>query len=116
MGFFKWLRGEKEAELLAQSSPVEPAQPQPHPPQQPQVFTSGTVTTKVIDLSDQPEARAQVLGAMEQMTGQDLDGDGKIGGGDTGPVAELERLTKLHAGGALTDEEFAEAKRRVLGC
>jgi len=26
----------------------------------------------------------------------------------------LERLAKLHADGALTDEEFAEQKRRVL--
>jgi hypothetical protein len=30
-------------------------------------------------------------------------------------TAELERLTDLHAHGALTDDEFAAAKARVLG-
>jgi Short C-terminal domain len=30
------------------------------------------------------------------------------------PAAELERLTKLHAQGALSDEEFTQAKARVL--
>ena len=30
-------------------------------------------------------------------------------------VDELERLTLMHASGALTDEEFATAKRRILG-
>jgi hypothetical protein len=29
-------------------------------------------------------------------------------------ISKLERLAALHAGGALTDEEFAEQKRRVL--
>ena len=32
-----------------------------------------------------------------------------------GPAAELERLAKLHASGALTAQEFAVAKARVLG-
>jgi hypothetical protein len=32
-----------------------------------------------------------------------------------GPVAELERLAHLHESGALTDVEFAAAKRRALG-
>lgn len=31
------------------------------------------------------------------------------------PVERLERLAELHQGGALTDEEFAAAKRRLLG-
>src|SRR5215207_6782244 len=30
-------------------------------------------------------------------------------------TAELERLAKLHESGALTDEEFAEAKSKLLG-
>ena len=34
-------------------------------------------------------------------------------GGD--PVERLERLAALHASGALTDEEFAAAKARLLG-
>lgn len=33
---------------------------------------------------------------------------------DDDPVDELERLAALHASGALTDEEFAQAKARVL--
>jgi hypothetical protein len=32
-----------------------------------------------------------------------------------GSIAELERLSRLHASGALTDEEFAAAKARALG-
>jgi hypothetical protein len=31
------------------------------------------------------------------------------------PVSALERLAELHASGALTDEEFALAKARLLG-
>jgi hypothetical protein len=34
--------------------------------------------------------------------------------GGQGPTAELERLTQLHASGALSDAEFAAAKSRVL--
>ena len=30
-------------------------------------------------------------------------------------IAELERLARLHESGALTDQEFAAAKARVLG-
>jgi hypothetical protein len=30
-------------------------------------------------------------------------------------VKQLERLTKLHAKGALTDSEFSRAKERLLG-
>jgi len=32
----------------------------------------------------------------------------------TDPIAELERLTRLHASGALTDQEFTAAKARAL--
>jgi hypothetical protein len=38
---------------------------------------------------------------------------GEAGGDDA--VAQLERLAKLHADGALTDEEFEAAKNRILG-
>ncbi|WP_214322476.1 SHOCT domain-containing protein [Nonomuraea sediminis] len=31
------------------------------------------------------------------------------------PLAELERLARLHQSGALTDEEFAAMKSRVIG-
>ena len=31
------------------------------------------------------------------------------------PIAQVEKLAKLHAAGALTDEEFAAAKAKALG-
>jgi Short C-terminal domain len=34
---------------------------------------------------------------------------------ETDTIAELERLSRLHESGALSDEEFAAAKARVLG-
>jgi hypothetical protein len=34
---------------------------------------------------------------------------------ETDTTAELERLARLHESGALSDEEFAAAKARVLG-
>jgi hypothetical protein len=78
------------------------------------------VETRVVDLRDQPGARDALLGALEQATGQDLDGDGKVAGGAppaTGDdrLGRLERLAALHAQGALSDEEFAAEKRRLLG-
>lgn len=33
----------------------------------------------------------------------------------SGSIAELERLADLHERGSLTDEEFAQAKARILG-
>jgi hypothetical protein len=78
------------------------------------------VTQRVIDLRDQPEARDAVLGALEAMMGQDLDGDGRIGraaGGGAAPdrLGELERLARLRDSGALTEAEFEAEKRRLLG-
>jgi hypothetical protein len=34
---------------------------------------------------------------------------------ETDTIAELERLARLHESGALSDEEFAAAKARVIG-
>ena len=88
------------------------------------------VETKVVDLSDDPEAAKQMLGTMEAATGMDLDGDGRIGGAGVAPpaaspspapsmgdatVSRLERLAALHKHGALTDEEFAQQKAKLLG-
>lgn len=94
--------------------------------------------TRVIDLSNDPAAAANVIGSVEAATGMDLDGDGRIGGSAPPPgasvaapspspapsprsapsgetVSRLERLAALHARGALTDEEFAQQKARILG-
>ena len=38
-----------------------------------------------------------------------------LGMGTPDPIAQLERLAALHASGALSDEEFAAAKARLLG-
>lgn len=87
-------------------------------------FPAGVhVETRVIDLSSQPEARDAMLGALEAATGQDLDGDGRVGGAPAaaGPpggedrLGALERLARLRDSGALSDEEFAAEKRRLLG-
>ena len=37
------------------------------------------VQTQVIDLSDDPAARDAIMDAVEKATGQDLDGDGRVG-------------------------------------
>jgi hypothetical protein len=37
------------------------------------------------------------------------------GGGQPDPIEQLEKLTELRKSGALTDEEFEQQKRRVLG-
>lgn len=73
------------------------------------------------------------LAKLEAFLGQDLNGDGVIGGtpaaaapapaGWAPPsvpaaddrLAQLERLARLHASGALTDDEFAREKARLLG-
>jgi Short C-terminal domain len=87
--------------------------------------------TNVVDLTNDPEARARMLGPLEEATGMDLDGDGRVGGGSVPPpaaptpprppsmsddtVSRLERLAALHHQGVLTDEEFAQQKAKLLG-
>jgi hypothetical protein len=97
-----------------------------------------TQTQNVVLTGD--EAR-QAMEAIESATGMDLDGDGRVGGaggpaavpggqvfGAGGPagapmtgaggddvVSQLERLARLHESGALTAEEFARQKARLLG-
>lgn len=90
-----------------------------------------------------PEQAAQAIRQAEMALGMDLDGDGVVGGASTasgaaamagGPVpgspmapptppggpagdvvSQLERLAALHRSGALTDQEFAAQKARLLG-
>ncbi len=82
------------------------------------------VQTQVIDLSADPNAGAAMLSALEGATGQDLDGDGRVGGAPAaaaaGPpgqdrLATLERLARLRESGALSEAEFEAEKRRLLG-
>jgi putative oligomerization/nucleic acid binding protein len=95
---------EQEAEArraaLAQSGPVGPN------------VTVGE--PQVIDLSGDPEAAAQV----QQMLGQfgiSVEQAGTGAASDDDPISKLERLAALRASGALTEAEFEEQKRRILG-
>ena len=61
----------------------------------------------------------QAYAMAERFMGTDLDGDGKVAGGaaagQSDVVDQLERLAKLHETGALTDEEFAAEKKKLIG-
>jgi hypothetical protein len=98
------LRGEYAQEeearraALAQSGPVGPG------------FTTGE--PQVIDLTANPEAAAQVQQTLGQMG---ISFEQLAAAGDDDPISQLERLAALRASGALTEAEFAEQKRRILG-
>jgi putative oligomerization/nucleic acid binding protein len=75
--------------------------------------------SQVIDLSDNPELMRQVEQALGQFGMQMPQGasagfSGPQAEGDD-PIAKLERLAALRAAGVLTEEEFQQQKRRVLG-
>ena len=67
--------------------------------------------------SDQAARVEQVLGALG------VSGTASVGvvrtpeavTGQQDPVSQLERLAALHQSGALTDAEFEQQKRRILG-
>jgi hypothetical protein len=127
-------RAKAEAEAMAAALRGEagtaPAQPDGVPPeaagvvaQLQQVFPGATVR---VDSSSVP-ASPEVIGKVEQATGMDLDGDGRIGpSGATGAapqagavdpedrIAALERLARLRESGALSASEFEAEKRRLL--
>jgi hypothetical protein len=132
-----------ESSAGASAAPVSPtpATPPGVPPEAAGVletfrksFPGGSVSfqTQVIDGRNQPE----LLKPFEDMTGMDLDGDGKVGsgpgtlaapggaggwqvaastGGAADTITRLERLARLHESGALSDAEFAAEKAKVLG-
>lgn len=59
------------------------------------------VSESSVDSSSNPELAAQMLSS--------------LGIGEPDPIAQLERLAALHSSGALSDQEFAAAKARLLG-
>ena len=103
----------------------------------PQVMIINQGATVHVQGAATPEQAAQAIRQAEMALGMDLDGDGVVGG--TGPgagaaamagtpfapppagsgggdvVSQLERLAALHRSGALTDQEFAAQKARLLG-
>jgi Short C-terminal domain len=79
--------------------------------------------TTVIDADADPEVMEQVSQMLGQM-GIDVQGQpaGETGFASDGActdtddqLSQLERLSALRSSGALTDEEFEEQKRRILG-
>ncbi len=79
--------------------------------------------TTVIDANADPEVMEQVSQMLGQM-GIDVQGQpaGETGVASDGActdtndqLSQLERLSALRSSGALTDEEFEEQKRRILG-
>lgn len=89
-----------------------------------QMFPGATVSVQTTDLTGDPQAAGDVVRGIEEAMGQDLDGDGVIGPtaaataaaspGDA-RITQLERLAKLKESGALSDEELAAEKQRLLG-
>jgi hypothetical protein len=108
------LRGEYEQEKTARREALAAGGP-----------TGATVNIgapQVIDPNADPEVMEQVSQMLGQMginvQGQPASatGFGSDGGADTeDQLSQLERLSALRASGALTDEEFSEQKRRILG-
>jgi Short C-terminal domain len=85
--------------------------------------TGGATVTvgeaQVIDASTNPQLAEQLSQALGQLGITADQQPGSAGsqpadaGGDT--LSQLERLSALRASGALTDEEFEQQKRRILG-
>jgi Short C-terminal domain len=109
------LRAEYEQEVAARREAVAAGGPAGA------TVTMGAPT--VIDANANPEVMEQVSQMLGQM-GIDVQGQpaGAPGfasdgaGADTDDqLSQLERLSALRASGALTDEEFSEQKRRILG-
>ena len=76
MGFLKRLFGREQEELPPMQVPP-PSMPAPDGDGWKVVHSE----TKVMDVSDDPEARDAVINAVEIAMKQDVDGDGKIGKG-----------------------------------
>ena len=78
---------------------------------------SGPAGPQAPGLAGSPEVMRQVEQALGQ-AGVQLQQAASVGSGSPAaddPVGKLERLAALRASGALTEEEFQEQKRRILG-
>ena len=102
-------------------------------PRRPWLTTASRRSTSITINGE--EATPEQVGEFERSTGLDLDGDGRIAGGEPAPpgglgdllggvvggdpaaerVALLERLSALRANGTLTEAEFEAEKARILG-
>ena len=73
----------------------------------------GTPQVQVMGNATQEQVK-QAMEMAERFMGQDLDGDGVVAGAQEDVVSQLERLAKLRDQGALTEEEFAAQKAKLL--
>ena len=67
--------------------------------------------TQVIDTSNVPGLRDEILGVLQQHWIQIPEG---VEAGSSDPVERLEKLAKLKQAGLLTDEQFEAAKKKLL--
>lgn len=74
---------------------------------------SGDADLKAVSNLLQRAVAGEPLGTPDQTVAKEPPPPVPSGASDTW-LDELERLAKLHAGGALTDAEFAQAKQRLL--
>jgi hypothetical protein len=124
-------QADRMAEMLGGFGSFGTGEPGPGgPPPEVQTFGGPGMSGVVVNVSggslDDPGV-VEALRMAEAMTGMDLDGDGRVGTQTPVPppasaeppvedrIARLERLARLREQGALTDEEFAAEKARVLG-
>jgi hypothetical protein len=102
------------AEWMSGAQPVTPAA---GPPMN---FQGGDMSAQIQAWGGTAPTQEQIdqaMGMAERFMGRDLDGDGKIAGQDPegDVVGQLERLAALKTSGALTEEEFAAQKAKLLG-
>jgi hypothetical protein len=138
-----WRKKNKEADwTTGLGQPVPPSTPATPAPVQADVakLTATFASRPQVQVfgAASPEQIKQAYDMAERFMNTDLDGDGKVAGGAAaaggspmagmfgamGAAAEpaqadvvdqLERLAKLHETGALTAEEFAAEKKKLLG-
>ncbi len=71
-------------------------------------------TEQTIDTSGDPALAARIMQVVSEHAASQAAGGGSSGPGED-TISKLERLSRLRDAGALTDEEFEEQKRALLG-
>lgn len=107
-------RGAAAAAAMASTLTGDADGSEPSPASDPSAPSGHVVRSTSITLHGHA-ATADEIARFETLTGLDLNGDGLAGRPPDDRLAALERLAALHTSGALTDEEFAAEKRRILG-
>lgn len=79
-----------------------------------QLHDRSQAPTRVLDLWDEIHGTAPLAAAPPPMPEWPVEDAVDAAAADPDPIAQLERLRDLHTSGAITDEEYAEAKAMVL--